>query len=244
MLDARQFLQRTVFYPRSGIGCAPVKFLSTRFPCFFYADASVSRERFEEDLQRPCFHGYRCQSIQDLPFESVFGRTADALMTQIGNSWDAPFVTLARFLRLAGFAESHGAEQFDLLFARCDPVTAFRETFSRFRLAPRCVVHLRSGASPADVPPPEFLRQLGQALQECPGGLPRFLLYDDDAGDRSSPDHLDIVECYDTVERWDYRPGGRGKGQATLGILNRAKADPGGRGGARGKAHSAARLVK
>lgn len=214
MDSLEHFLQNCAFYPCSGLHGTPIKFLGSRIPRFFYADYLVSRDQLTNALREPGLHGYRPVTHRDLTPESLFGLSWHAIRTQhraafeaIHFDWADPFITHSRLERTAGFDDSHGPPALELLFARCEAITTLRLAFNRRRIAPRCVIHVRSGIGFGGNFR-TYPQMLGQALQENAGGLPDLLMYDSMGGTPVYGDYLDLVQSYREVSRWGYRDGG------------------------------------
>lgn len=214
MNDIDSFLRECVFYPCSALHGLPVKLLSSRFPRFFYADYSVEREQFNRAIREEGFNGYQLATEVEVTPDSVFGMPWKGLekeyrstISRIRFEWSNPFVVLCRFERAVGFDDSHGPPAFELMFARCEAIAAFKSAFSRRSIAPTCLVHVRSGigfgGNFSDYP-----QELAGALRANNGGLPPFMLYDAMGTNPEGGDYLDLVENYERVERWGYRDGG------------------------------------
>jgi hypothetical protein len=218
-----EYLGESVFYPASGLDGAPVKFLGKNgFRRFFYADYAISREKFARENRERGFCGYRWHSTDELDFEAVFGCDWDTILhkhrclitTLQFFDWDPPFVAVARFERLASYADDHGPVHFELIFARCEAVTTYTDVFSRRRIAPKCIAYIRSGIGYGGNYP-DFPQRLEEVLRQNPGGLPEFMLYDHLAADRRMGDYLSLIQEYEPIQRWDYRTEGYGVGSVT-----------------------------
>lgn len=214
MNDIDSFLQECVFYPCSGLHGRPVKLLSKRFPRFFYADYSVDREQFNNTIRKEGFKGYQLTTVVEVTPESVFGMPWKTLekehrstISLVHFEWSSPFVVLCHFERTVDFDDSHGPLAFEFMFARCEAIAAFKSAFSRRNIAPKCLVHIRSGigfgGNFSDYP-----NELARALSANNGGLPPFMLYDAMGSNPEGGDYLDLVENYERIERWGYHDGG------------------------------------
>lgn len=95
----------------------------------------------------------------------------------------------------------------ELMFARCEAIAIFISAFSRRKIAPKCLVHVRSGIAFGGNFS-EDPRELKRTLLANKGGLPAFMLYDRMGSSCDYGDYLDLVEKYELVERWGYPDGG------------------------------------
>ena len=106
-----------------------------------------------------------------------------------------------------GFGDDHGPEAFEFMFARCEAIAAFISAFSRKNMAPKCLVHIRSGigfgGNYHDYP-----KELRRVLLENKGGLHAFMFFDSMGSSGECGDYLDLVKNYQLVERWGYPDGG------------------------------------
>jgi len=214
MDDIKSFLAECVFYPCSELHGLPVKLLSHDYPRFFYADYAIDREQFNQATRGDGFKGYRLAKTVELTPEKVFGKGWDALVQeceivwpQLAAEWHDPFVVLCRFEREDGLDDSHGPSTFELLFARCEAIVCFKEAFSRRKIAPKCLVHIRSGiafgGNRHDYP-----KHLNKALLANSGGLPPLMLCDRMGSDQKYGDYLSLLERYVECKRWGYPDGG------------------------------------
>jgi hypothetical protein len=208
-----KFLSECVFYSCSALHGVPVKFLGKRFQRFFYADYSVERRQFDTSLKEQGFKGYELDSVEELSPKKVFGMTwkdlaqrHDSTISRIHFEWTDPFVVLCRFKRMDSFGDDHGPEAFEFMFARCEAIAAFISAFSRRNIAPKCLVHIRSGigfgGNFQDYP-----KELKRVLLQNKGGLPAFMFYDSMGSSGECGDYLDLVKKYQLVERWGYPDG-------------------------------------
>ncbi|MBV5290033.1 MAG: hypothetical protein J0648_09430 [Pelodictyon phaeoclathratiforme] len=131
----------------------------------------------------------------------------DNTISRIHFEWTDPFVVLCRFKRMDGFFGDHGPETFEFMFACCEAIAAFISAFSRRNIAPKCLVHVRSGigfgGNYRDYP-----KELKRVLLQNKGGLPAFMFYDSMGSNGECGDYLDLVKKYQLVERWGYPDGG------------------------------------
>jgi hypothetical protein len=118
-----------------------------------------------------------------------------------------PFVVLCRFERAVGLKDDHGPAAFEFMFARCEAIAAFISAFSRRNIAPEVLVHIRSGMGYGGNFG-GYPQKLSNAVRENPGGLPRFLFYDDMGCDRRFGDYLGLVERYEQIQEWVYEEEG------------------------------------
>jgi hypothetical protein len=106
-----------------------------------------------------------------------------------------------------GFGDDHGPEGFEFMFARCEAIAAFISAFSQKNIAPKCLIHIRSGigfgGNYHDYP-----QELKRVLLENKGGLPAFMFFDSMGSSGEYGDCLDLVKKYQLVERWGYPDGG------------------------------------
>lgn len=214
MNDIESFLRECVFYPCSALHGLPIKLLSSRFTRFFYADYSVDREKFNKAIKDEGFKGYQFATEVELTPDSVFGvswkdlrQEHHSTISRVHGEWFNPFVVLCRFERAVGFDDSHGPPSFELLFARCEAISSLKSAFSRRNIAPKCLVHIRSGIGFGGGFS-EYPRELSNALLVNRGGLPAFMLYDRMGSDKEYGDYLDLIERYEECERWGYPDGG------------------------------------
>ena len=203
------FFADCVYYPCSALHGGPVKFLGKRFQRFFYADYSIERAQFDKDTKEKGFKGYRLSKIDELTPEIVFGMSWKGIeqryastLSRVHFEWSNPYVVLCRFERAPNFDDAHGPVMFEVMFARCEAIASFISVFSRRNVAPKCLVHIRSGigfgGNFSNYP-----RELKSALLANKGGLPAFMFY----GSRNYGDYLDLVEKYKPVETWCYPDG-------------------------------------
>ena len=116
-------------------------------------------------------------------------------------------MVLSGFERLPGYDDDHGPVAFELLFVRCEAIATFISVFSRRNIVPQCLVHIRSGIGFGGNFS-EYPSELNRALLENQGGLPPFMFYDNMGSSRDCGDYLEIIEKYETVEKWGYPDGG------------------------------------
>lgn len=213
MTNIDSFLRQCVYYPCSALHEVPVKILSKRFRRFFYADYSVERAQFEKFIEEDGFKGYRLSATDELTAEFVFGMSWEGVrqkhcntLSRLHFEWSEPFVVLSRFERASDLADDHGPASFEFMFARCEAIATFISTFSRRNIAPKCLAHIRSGiglgGNFSDYP-----QELSRVLLANSGGLPGFMLYDQTGSSSNCGDYLDLIEKYESVERWG-RPDG------------------------------------
>lgn len=214
MIDVDRFFKDCVFYPCSGLHGTPIKFLGKRFCRFLYADYSVDPVRFDEAIHGRGFKGYTLRATEELDPENVFGmswedfdrRNFVTISRLTDDRWD-PYLTLCHFERESGLDSKHGPPGFELMFSCTEAIATFKAAFSHRKIAPRCLVHVRSGigfgGNFGDYP-----QELSSALLENQAGLPPFMLYDRMGSSRDLGDYLDLLERYDPVERWGYPDGG------------------------------------
>lgn len=207
MVDIAAFLKDCVFYPCSALHGAPIKFLSKKFPRFFYADYSIKRDEFDATIKGQGFKGYRLNIIDEIAPDALFGmswsdfaRKHQRTISKVHGGRPDPFIVWSRFERSPGFDDNHGPEHFELLFACAEAIATFKSAFSRRRIAPQCLVHVRSGigfgGNYSDYP-----LDLKSALLENNGDLPAFMFYDQMGSTRGWGDYLELVELYVPIER-------------------------------------------
>lgn len=214
MNDIDSFLRECVFYPCSALHGLPVKLLSDRFPRFFYVDYFIKPEEFDKAIREEGFRGYELATETEITPEAVFGMPWKDLKmkhrstaSRIHFEWCDPFVVLCRFKRAAGYDDSHGPAEFELMFSSCEALAAFKSAFFERNIAPKCLVHIRSGVGFGGNFS-AYPKELAKALRANNGGLPPFLLYDAMGSNPEFGDYLDLVENYEHVERWGYPDGG------------------------------------
>lgn len=207
------FLRESVYYPCSHLHGTPVKFLSSRFPRFFYCDYSVAREEFQKELESRGFHGYRLSEQHELDPADIFGAPWDRLRQEHMETYSRlhfdssdPFVAFCRFQRESGLTDSHGPKRFEFMFARVEAIAALESAFARRSICPKCLVHIRSGigfgGNFSDYP-----RRLERSLRANSGGLPQFILHDS-MGVGPCGDRLPLIDEYREIQRWGYPDGG------------------------------------
>ena len=209
-MNIEEFLKDCVYYPCSGLDGFPVKFLSQRFQRFFYVDASTSREDFERRAIEPGFDGYDIDYIEELSAMTVFGAPWEDIeqeweqtFSRLTLPWSEPFLLMYTFRRREGLGATHGPESFQLLFARCEAIAAFKLAFARRNLAPKCLVHIQPGVSFGGNFL-EYAEELSIEARNNRGGLPACLFYDRRGGDNDWGSYLNLVEEYEPVEQVDY----------------------------------------
>jgi hypothetical protein len=214
MVDIDSFLKECVFYPCSALHGVPVKFLGKCFQRFLYVDYRIKRVDFEQSIEEGGFKGYRQSVVDEISPETLFGMSWDGVreshrvsLSQIPFEWSEPFVVLSRFERSPGYDDAHGPATFELMFVCCEAISTFISVFFRRNIVPRCLVHIRSGIG-CGGNFSEYPYELNQALVENEGGLPPFIFYDFMGSSRDCGDYLDIIEKYETVEKWGYPDGG------------------------------------
>lgn len=214
MNEIDSFLRECVFYPCSGLHGLPVKLLSSRFPRFFYADYSVEREKFNKAITEEGFRGYKLTTQVEVTPDSVFGvrwqvlkKEHHSTISAVPSEWSNPFVVRCRFERAVGLDNDHGPPALELMFSRCEAIAAFKSAFFRRNIAPKCLVHIRSGIGFGGNFP-NYSKELAEAFRANKGGLSPFMLYDAMGSNPESNNYLDLVKDYVRVERWGYPDGG------------------------------------
>jgi len=202
-MNIDRFLRNVVFYPCSLIDFTPIKHLGEKgFSDYFYADYNTTREEFEDGIRVNGFHGYDCTNIEDIAVESVFGDNWENLhlihrrtIARLDFAWTDPFLVVARFDRHPEFLEKHGPSYFRLMFAKCEAITTFVSVFSRRRISPRCLAYINPGIGYGGNFH-EFPALFGYTLRRNEGGLPKYILYDENGGKQGMVDYLSIIEEY------------------------------------------------
>lgn len=214
MRDWKLFLSECVYYPCSHLHGTPIKFLSSRFKNFFYCDYHVTHEELQGEIRSGGFTGYSLTNIVDVdPIDLLgvswrdFGNTHREKIAQLPFKWKSPFIALCTFRRQDGFLETHGPDRFDLLFVCAEAVSTFVSAFSRRRVSPKCLVHVRSGIGFGGGFS-EYPKLMEAAVRANPGGLPDFLLHDAMGANPDCGDYLGLVEEYREVQTWGYLDGG------------------------------------
>lgn len=207
------FLSECVYYPCSGLHGTPVKLLSSRFQKFFFCDYFIKLQEFLNGVENGGFNGYTLTSLVDVSPEDIFGVSWDRFrsdndetFSRLHFDWCEPFIAFCTFRREADVPGSHGPEKFELLFARSEAIATFDSVFSRHRISPKCLVHVRSGmgfgGNFSGYP-----RLLEDSLRTCRGGLPQFILHDS-LGVGPGGDRLQLINEYREVQTWGYPDGG------------------------------------
>jgi hypothetical protein len=224
--EIKQFLKECVYYPCSAIDGAPVKFLGQRFRSFFYTDYSFKRENLDIRYLRHCFHGYECESVIDVPVETIFGPDWAAIKQdheRITENLTMPYdpeneyMVLAKFNRLPDFNNQHGAEAFSVLFARCEAITAYKAAFSLKGISPACLCYIRSGIGFGGNFS-GFPCALADAIQQNKDGLPSYLLIDKMGSHQKFGDYFRLVESYQSMVSFPYVTEGYGPSKLTFSI--------------------------
>ena len=213
MNDIDSWLRECVYYPCSELHGVPVKFLGKRFQRFFYADYSVDREHLDKSIVEG-FKGYKLNAKVEITPDAIFGmpwkdfeHTYERTISQLPFKWSAPFMVLCRFERAVDLNDDHGPAAFEFMFGRSEAIATFRAAFSRRNIAPKCLVHIRSGIGFGGNYS-AYPRDLRTALLENRGGLPAYMLYDNMGSSATYGDYLDLVKRYRQIERWGYPDGG------------------------------------
>ncbi len=215
MIDIDKYLTECVYYPCSGLHGLPIKFLGHYFKRFFYVDYHISREEFDEAI-REGLKGYQLCETEELTPEMVFGLSWDSMrkkhasaFEKVDFEWNNPFVVRYQFERMGDFDDDHGPVSFELLFARCEAVTAYIEAFSRRSISPECLVHIRSGIGFGGNYS-KYPQRLESAIGENKAGIPPLMMFDRMGSNKNSGDYLPLIDKYDDlVEIWGYPDGGR-----------------------------------
>lgn len=210
------FLKECVFYPCSRVHGTPVKFLSNRFSRFFYCDYSVAKEDFLRNLESPGFTGYRLADQQELEPTKIFGARWDVFRKKHQDTYSRlpfdscdPYIMLCTFQREPDLTDEHGADSFQIMFARVEGIAALESAFSRRGFPPKCLVHVRSGigfgGNHSGYP-----QLLEQSLHRNEGGLPQFIFHDSRAVEQRCGDHLKLIgKAYRReLQKWGYPDGG------------------------------------
>ena len=208
-----QFLRECVYYPCSNMHGTPLKFLSRKFSRFFYCDYSVTRQNFQKELESRGFRGYRLTEQREIDPTEVFGSSWNSFRREHEDTYSKlhfdstnPFIDFCILQRESGLKEVHGPEKFELLFARVEALAALKSAFSRRRIPPKCLVHIRSGTAFGGnfYDYPQLLEKL---LWSSGGGLPQYILHDSVAVGGGG-DRLQLIDEYREIKRWGYRDGG------------------------------------
>ena len=213
MNDIDSWLRDCVYYPCSGLHGTPIKFLGKRFQRFFYADYSVDREKLDRSIAEG-FKGYKLIAKIEMTPDTLFGMswkdfedTHKRTISQLHVVYSDPFIVLCRFERKIDFNNDHGPAAFEMMFSRSEAIASFKAAFSRRNIAPKCMLHIRSGIGFGGNFS-SYPRELRAALLENRGGLPAYMLYDALGSNDYCGDYLDLVTRYRQIQKWGYPDGG------------------------------------
>jgi hypothetical protein len=210
--DVGEYLQNCAFYPCSEMHGLPVEILPREIGLdrFFYVDHKVGLQELLERVANPGFKGYKLATTNHLNAKDVFD-VSWAVIEEYGyenlpfpsdESHD-PFVVLLKFERLPFFGAGHGPSQFELLFARCEAISAYHFAFANKKISPSCLVYVYPGPYFY-----EFPAMLCQEIHNNKAGLPDHLLIDEYS---SNPDHgwfFDLLSEYQKIKK--FKAGVRG----------------------------------
>ena len=219
MRDLTKFMKDCAFYPCSRLDMRPMRMLpGHNVRRFFYTDYIVQRHELLEALRSDAVGGYRLVREVEVGPKSVFGvswrdmreRFADRF-DRLHLDWTDPYLVMCQLQRSEIVTPEASPVSIELLFARCEGVTALELAFYRRAIAPRCLVHICPGIGfggnyPGYMPDLAAalsgIRELARPLRGTGGGLPELLLHFDAARRPTCGDYLDVVQFYEEINRW------------------------------------------
>ena len=227
----RRFLRESVFYPCCRFDGTPIKYLARRFPRFVYADYSIDRGQLKENIRDEDLLGYRVKHSMNLSPETLLGaswgeikRMHENTFSKVHFDWRDPFATYFLFQRLPSYSIEHGPEYIELIYICCEAIATYKLAYVTKNLTPKCLIYICPGISLGgnygDYP-----AMLQQTLKAGSAGLPKYLLYDHIGKNASNGAYLKLIERYEPLQRWDYRPDGRMMGNVTLARIKKDKED-------------------
>lgn len=227
MSNIESFIQECVYYPCSGTDGAPVKFLSSRFRKFFYTDSAVDRNRFISDATYLGFYGYILDEVVDLNVVDVFGgswedvfRNSTDSIRSVCDPIDptAASISSLRFRRVRYLNEDHGPKHFEIWFARCEAVAVYRSVFQSRGVQPKCLAYIRPGVG-FGRNYGEYPQVLEKAIRANQGGLPSFILHDEEVANSMRYDYFGLVRNYVRIDSWSYETEHYGRNRLIFGGL-------------------------
>lgn len=182
-------LQGSVYCPWGGCDTSVIRYLWRQWAFFVYADegeSGVCAAKFGKD---PLFYEYDAEMEERVDFRRLCGETAEVFAGPIrmgrSEEWRLPLVEYAR---LRG---KRRAEKLQALLATADPVRLYELVYARRGVAPACLVY-HGGRGDA--------LELARALEGNAGGLPPYVLCDQEGRSLRSAGRFPLASRYEALD--------------------------------------------
>ena len=145
LIPLRQILEKSLYYPSSGMDAKPIKHAGGDVHSFVYADYGISKDRFTAVIKEPGLKGYRIVEQLEVTDQLGVRDWENPGKKRFADYIQEPFAYWVVWERKQEFTDDHGPERLSLLHLCAEGVTAYRRLYIKQRIAPKYLTIIQPG---------------------------------------------------------------------------------------------------